>query len=670
MDRPLDTGQFRYEIAGLRAVAVIAVVLFHLKIPGASGGFLGVDIFFVISGYLITRNIVRDIRNDRFSLAQFYIRRTRRIFPALIATVVATYMAGALWCSPLMFLDLAKECTHALLSISNIQYWRESHSYFAQKSDELAMLHCWSLSLEEQFYLLWPLLIVGAQLKRLKEVIIGATAISLGSALLADQTDPSAVFFLMPFRIYEFGCGAAVLLIEKTPRSNAIDQGASLAGLLLIVGSVIFVTPDLRHLELIGLVASVGAAAIIFAGSNTVTARLTTHPLAVGIGTISYSLYLCHWPIIFFSRFIFGHEADSLAGKAMMLAAMFAVATLMYRFIERRFIQPADAKPAGFWKYSAAFWSIIAALVAVTHSTFLSRGFAWRLPAGQAELAHLQEFPSSADVLATAAPPGMALLGDSYAVQYQAGLSILTSRLGMSMEILAKPGCPMLDGVVLKSSRRAECASARDKALDQIRKSSLPVFYAQRWDFYDDATIDYDGKVPTDARSAMHGYAKLESALNRTIAEIVGSGRRILLVGSQVSANCSINLARILPGPLPHAARPPCPPRRRTAAESDGRIYDQMLSRVRSRWPDQIGIFRPVDYLCGEECPIVLNGIWLYFESTHFSVAGSRYVVSRAETPLRAFLLGDRDGQTTDGERRRQDDIRSGDDRPALMPLP
>lgn len=95
-----------------------------------------------------------------------------------------------------------------------------------------------------------------------------------------------------------------------------------------------------------------------------------------------------------------------------------------------------------------------------------------------------------------------------------------------------------------------------------------------------------------------------------------------------------------------------------------------MLSRVRSRWPDQIGIFRPVDYLCGEECPIVLNGIWLYFESTHFSVAGSRYVVSRAETPLRAFLLGDRDGQTTDGESRRQDDIRSGDDRPALMPLP
>jgi peptidoglycan/LPS O-acetylase OafA/YrhL len=151
---------FRAEIAGLRAVAVIGVVLFHLKVDGFEGGFVGVDIFFVISGYLITRNILADLQAGRFSFGQFYVRRTRRIYPALIFTVVATYLAGALWCSPLMFLDVAKEGTHALLSISNIQYWRESRQYFAPNSDELALLHCWSLSLEEQFYLLWPVLIV------------------------------------------------------------------------------------------------------------------------------------------------------------------------------------------------------------------------------------------------------------------------------------------------------------------------------------------------------------------------------------------------------------------------------------------------------------------------------------------------------------------------------
>src|SRR4051794_38268506 len=139
---------FRPEIAGLRAVAVAGVVLFHLKIAGFQGGFAGVDVFFVISGYLISRNILCDIGRGRFSFGEFYLRRTRRIYPALIFTVVATYLAGALWCSPQMFLDLAKESTHAILSISNIQYWRESKAYFAPDAEHLALLHCWSLSLE------------------------------------------------------------------------------------------------------------------------------------------------------------------------------------------------------------------------------------------------------------------------------------------------------------------------------------------------------------------------------------------------------------------------------------------------------------------------------------------------------------------------------------------
>lgn len=133
---------FRPEIGQLRGLSVLCVLLFHLKVPGFGGGFVGVDVFFVISGYLITRNILRDVRAEHFSFGSFYLRRTRRIYPALIFTVLATYLAGALWCAPLMFLDVAKEGTHALLSISNVQYWRKSSQYFAAKSDELALLHC------------------------------------------------------------------------------------------------------------------------------------------------------------------------------------------------------------------------------------------------------------------------------------------------------------------------------------------------------------------------------------------------------------------------------------------------------------------------------------------------------------------------------------------------
>jgi peptidoglycan/LPS O-acetylase OafA/YrhL len=205
---------FRSEIGGLRAIAVISVVLFHLKVGGFEGGFVGVDVFFVISGYLISRNILRDLQVGRFSFGDFYLRRTRRIYPALIFTVVATYLFGALWCAPDMFHDLAKESTHALLSISNIQYWRESHQYFAPNSDELALLHFWSLSLEEQFYLFWPVFMVLAwKSGRTFQIILAAAVTSFFLAIIVAKADPLAAFFLMPFRIFEFGIGARVLFL-------------------------------------------------------------------------------------------------------------------------------------------------------------------------------------------------------------------------------------------------------------------------------------------------------------------------------------------------------------------------------------------------------------------------------------------------------------------------
>src|SRR6202048_726453 len=247
----LTTHRFRAEIAGLRAIAVISVVLFHLKVGGFDGGFVGVDIFFVISGYLITGNILRDLHAGRFSFGQFYIRRTRRIYPALIFTVVATYVAGALWCSPEMFLDLAKESTHALLSIANIQYWRESHRYFAPNSEALALLHCWSLSAEEQFYLFWPVFIVLARKAgRTFEIIAIAALTSFVLSIVATRVDPLAAFFLTPFRIFEFAIGALVLLFEARFRHDkSIAEGLSAAGLLLIVASVFLIKSDMPHLD-------------------------------------------------------------------------------------------------------------------------------------------------------------------------------------------------------------------------------------------------------------------------------------------------------------------------------------------------------------------------------------------------------------------------------------
>jgi peptidoglycan/LPS O-acetylase OafA/YrhL len=636
---------FRPEIAGLRAIAVVGVVLFHLKIAGFQGGFVGVDVFFVISGYLITRNILADLGRDRFSFGQFYTRRMRRIFPALIFTVILTWLAGALWCSATMFRDVAKEGTHALLWISNIQYWRESHLYFAPNSDELALLHCWSLSLEEQFYLLWPLFIVLAHRFGLTfQAIAIAAIVSLLSSIAITRTDPSAAFFLTPFRIYEFGCGALVLLLEKRLSPGPAAAGyLSAGGVIAIVASVATFDSDMPHMDIAALLPCLGAAAVILARGETRTAKLITGPVMLGTGAISYSLYLCHWPIIFFARFIFGETADTLAGTLGQVVAMVALASAMYFLVERRFILPHEFRSANFKKSATGFASVILVLAAITHATFLSKGFAWRLPKGQSELAHLQDYPAGADLPAVSGPVGVVFVGDSIAAQYIYGLGPLMRRLDISYEASGGAGCPILYGVTLsKPLRREECRQSRDATLKWLEAKQQPIIFTQSWRQYDDSAIQLDASAEMSGEKG--AFSKLQAALEVTIGRIVARGNRVLLVGGQVDPDCPINLGRIQQGPLPRAVLA-CPATPREVAVQNLAPVDTMLARIQQRWPDKVTLLRVVDYFCDSACPVVKDGLWLYAERFHLNMAGSQYLVSRSEDVFRRFLAagqGDR----------------------------
>jgi peptidoglycan/LPS O-acetylase OafA/YrhL len=632
--------KFRSEIAGLRAIAVVSVVLFHLRIRGFDGGFVGVDVFFVISGYLITRNILADLSVGRFSLGQFYARRTRRIYPALIVTVVATYIAGALWCAPLMFLDLAKECTHALLSIANIQYWRESHHYFAPNSDELALLHFWSLSLEEQFYLVWPVFIVLVyRLGRTFAAVAMAGLVSLVGAVVVAKSDPSAVFFLMPFRIFEFAIGALVLWAElRLGRSRLASEGAAAAGVIAIIASVALFRSDMPHLEVALLIPCLGAAAMIWAGRAPRVATITANPWMIGIGAISYSLYLCHWPIIFFARFIFGADADGVAATLAQAALMLIVATAMYFWVERRFILPSHAEALSFGKTSTALALVVLPLVAITHATFLSRGFAWRLPQEEAARVHLQSFPADSDRIGLLGPVGVQFVGDSISNQYEYGLMPTFRQLNISYQGLGGAGCPIFFGAVLsRPLRRTECIAARDEALAELANSSLPVIFTQFWKTYDDASIDYDVDTRPSFSSSVGSYSKLRAALEVTVGELVRHGHRVLLVGTQLDPGCPVNLLRLQQGPLPHAPML-CPSASLEQARQMVAPTDQVLAEIQVRWPSTVSLIRPIDYFCDADCPVVKDGLWLYSNSIHLSLAGADYMMSRSERVFRDFL--------------------------------
>jgi peptidoglycan/LPS O-acetylase OafA/YrhL len=631
-------GHFRNEIAGLRALAVLGVLLFHLKVAGFQGGFVGVDVFFVISGYLISRNILRDLDRDRFSFSQFYMRRARRIFPALIFAVVLTYLLGALWSSPLMFLDLAKECTHALLSIANIQYWREAHQYFAAASDELALLHTWSLSAEEQFYLFWPLFLVLAKKSgRPFTVIALAGLVSFAGAMAIATSDPPAAFFLTPFRIFEFAIGAMLLALRKSP-GIAAAEALSGAGIAAIVASAMLFHSDMPHQSAAVLLPCLGAAVVIWAGGKTAIARLITNRPMIWIGAISYSLYLCHWPIIFFGRFIFGAVANTWPGVVAMAVIMLAVADLMYRLVERRFIEPSALARTTFWKTSLALWAVLLGLAGITHATFKSQGFPWRLPQSQTAQLHLQSFPRSSEIPWPAGPPAVQFVGDSIQLQYTYGLAPTMQQLGLRYAALIGAGCPIFEGAALRRHvRRGDCIKARDGALAELAKGDLPVIFAQLWHFYDDAQLDSEsepGRFPPVAGS----YNELEQALERTVARLVERGHRVLLVGAQVQPRCFINLPRLLPGPLPHAPIPACPPIPKAEAARMIAPVDRVLTRIAARWPHEVTLLQMIDYFCDSECPVVENGIWLFNEPHHLSIAGIDRMASRSEGAFRKFL--------------------------------
>ena len=638
---------YRPEIDGLRAIAVLGVLLFHLKVGLFSGGFLGVDVFFVISGYLITRNILNDAKSAKFTFSDFYIRRARRILPALIFTVAATFVCGLLWLPPELMRSLAKDSTHALLSIANIQYWREAKEYFATASDQLPLLHTWSLSLEEQFYLVWPMFLLAAlRWNRIAWAIALAGVISFCFAVFWNAADPQAVFFLMPFRIFEFAIGAAAIFVEDRfrPKPNTA-VALSVAGLLAVAASFTLFDEH-SSFPVIAMLSSLGAASVIVGGAQPVSVVLLMNRPALMIGKASYSLYLCHWPIIFFARVIFGEAFQTWQGSSISLAVMMLCALGMRRYIEQPFRQASTL--SNNRTTAIRFVSLIVVLVALTHSTFMASGLPWRITGEQQERAKLLDFGWSTCVQVKenlcafgelGAPLKIEMIGDSFSYQYADGLGDLLKRKNAKGEASFFYACPMLDGIRLKhdNPKSDRCQKTATLALSKLKENSIPVIIGQDWKSYKNESVTFDGNV----NDADGPYSRIKMALDRTISSL-GAGRQILIIGAQIEASqCSFDYARLLPAPLPHAPPVDCKAKPRVQALAEEIDINAMLRQVQAKYPKQVRLLLPVDVWCSEtECPAVRDGIWLYRDAGHFSSAGSRYMAERAQKIFHAFLDG------------------------------
>ena len=344
----VSESRFRGDIQGLRGIAVALVLLFHADIPGFKGGFVGVDIFFVLSGYLITGNLLREVKaTGRINFREFYARRIRRLLPASFVVLLATLVAAIIWFPPLLMPGLAVDLSSAGLYGSNIDFAVRATDYFSSSVIPSPVLHFWSLGVEEQFYLFWPLLITLATFRKknpalkifLLSLAVFASSLTFANWLLP-RNQPWA-FFSFPTRAWELILGALLATaaqgIAKLPRELAGAAGAS--GLFLVLYSGISQSNPLKFPGSTALTPTVGAFLIILAGTSgtlSLPSKIIAAKPLQRLGNISYSLYLWHWPVLVIPQVIAGNHLPILERIALALLSIL-LASLTEKFVERPF---------------------------------------------------------------------------------------------------------------------------------------------------------------------------------------------------------------------------------------------------------------------------------------------------------------------------------------------
>ena len=346
-----NTIKYRPDIDGLRAIAVISVIIYHAKISFAdtyvlNGGFLGVDIFFVISGYLITSIILREIKiKKNFSFQDFYLRRSRRILPVLLIVFLFTFLLGYLFLEPIFFSELSKSIISSIFFFSNLFFYYSGIQYDAQSSLVIPLLHTWSLSVEEQFYLIYPLILLTI-IKLLKfsyHFFLSIIILSLLSSEFLSHYNQELNFYLLTSRIWELMLGSLCAFIKikyyKCLLKNNEIQIIHILGTLLIFLSFVFFSDNDRNPSLITLLPVIGTVLIIFFESkDSIIFKILSSKLFVFIGLISYSLYLWHYPVFAFSRIIFeGSDKNILLVKIIIPLIILILSLFTFYCIEKPF---------------------------------------------------------------------------------------------------------------------------------------------------------------------------------------------------------------------------------------------------------------------------------------------------------------------------------------------
>lgn len=557
--------QYRRDIDGLRAIAILPVVLYHAGFPGVTGGFIGVDVFFVISGFLITSIVASEISENRFSLLSFYERRARRIVPALTAVVAATFAVAWFILLPNEVQGLGQSALATAVFASNI-YFTLKLDYFAPAAEFLPLLHTWSLAVEEQFYLFFPPLLVLLYAwigpKAAAWGVLGLSLLSLAAAVIMLDVQPSWVFYLIFFRAWELGVGALLALCHLPKIGNPRMRNAlGFVGLGAILIPVFLYDSSISFPGLAALPPVLGTAMLIYIGAHSqknAVSRVLSLSILVWFGLISYSLYLWHWPVLAFLRIL--REDAHLPLTIGLSAAFFSVllAWLSYRFIERPF---RSKPPVGFSQKTILSLSTVALLgiVLVGGLLHITDGAPNRLSPRALELAAFTEghntdigkcfdkLPSDGLCsLGSDAPADGAIdflfWGDSHAEAMRSGIDLAAQQAGKSGMFIATSACPPV-WQIRRSPENRRCTELIQSAYSFLheRTDASVVILAARWTLSVEgsryrqetgAPVVLEWAGPAEARPSGDDNAQIfAKGLNATVEDILETGRRVVIVG-------------------------------------------------------------------------------------------------------------------------------------------
>jgi peptidoglycan/LPS O-acetylase OafA/YrhL len=633
--------KYRADIDGLRAVAIIPVVLYHAGIKLFSGGYIGVDVFFVISGYLITSLITDDIEKNRFTLKNFYFRRIKRIFPALYLVLAVTAAAAYFVFLPLDFTGYGKSLTATVYFLSNVLFWRES-GYFAEASELKPLLHTWSLAVEEQFYIFYPLALAAVSKFMKKRYAAAVSVIFIFSLVLSSigvYVKHSAAFYLLPSRAWELMLGA-LAAFSFMPRLErpALRNLLSVTGLCFVAASIFIYDSSAKFPGLNALLPCIGTFLLIYAGQHEENAvsRILDRKLPVFVGHLSYSWYLWHWVLFAFRNYVDNVTADYfLKSNIFIIIFSLFLAYLSYTFVE---------KPFKNLKYSSAgklFAGTAIVMLLLSSAGFLivrNGGFPERFDRRVVELEKAKNDrinvkdglrilrDGQGEVTQDATPkigmqsvsPSFVLWGDSHAQAIAPGIDKIAEEAGRSGLILSYGGCLPVIGI--DDGSNFICTGFKNKSFDFIvnSKNVDTVIMSAWWS-------------NSFNRLSVNEYNNTKQSFIDTVNRLEETGKKVLILSDVPSLKYSVpqTLAKSVYFSSAHPSLFKAPSIKITSAEyaeiqkKTGEIFRTVADKTGAQIID---ISEP---LCrGSYCEIVGEEPY-YFDDNHLSIYGSLFITSQ-----------------------------------------